>query len=109
MITKPDPITKSFFVTHKKSNGLLDREPMDSVQSFGVATIFLRLRFRFIQRHNAGHCPRDMKPMTMDLAVQFFPGALFATVAGPNPLINAMGGFLAPPSKACLFAVENMT
>src|ERR1700674_848300 len=82
MTTKLDSITKNFFVTLKKWNGSLDRERMDSGQSCPAANIFFRLRFRFIQRHNAGHCRRDMKATIMDSAVQFFPGVLFAIVAG---------------------------
>src|ERR1700731_3242263 len=93
MTTKLDPITKKFFVTHKKWNGPLGREPMDSVRSCAAATIFLRLRFRFIQKHNAGHCRRDMKATIMDSAVQSFLGALFVIVAGLSRLRMAMAVF----------------
>src|SRR6266404_134317 len=109
MTTKLDPIAKNFFVTHKKWNGLLDREPMDSVQSSGAATIFLRLRFPFIQRHNAGHCPPDMKPTIMDSTVQFFLGVLFVIVAGLSPLIMAMAVFWTPRSRICRLAVKTVT
>src|SRR5258707_15288418 len=109
MTTKLGPIAKKFFVTHKKWNGLLDREPMDSVQSSGAATIFLRLRFHFIQRHNAGHCPQDMKPTITDSAVQFFPAVLFVIVAALSPLIMAMAFFWTPRSRICRLAVKTVT
>src|SRR6266478_10208067 len=109
MITKRGPIAKNFFVTHKKWNGLLDREPMDSVQSSGAATIFLRLPFPFIQRHNAGHCPQDMKPTITDSAVQFFPGVLFVIAAALSPLIMATAVFWTPRSRICRSAVKTVT
>src|SRR6266481_5544646 len=98
-----------FFVTHREWNGLLDREPMDSVQSSGAATIFLKLRFRFTQRHNAGHCPQDMKPTITDSAVQFFPGVLFVIAAALSPLIMATAVFWTPRSGICRLAVKTVT
>src|SRR5258708_38578927 len=109
MTTKRGLIAKIFFVTHREWNGLLDREPMDSVQSSGAATIFLRLRFRFIQRPNAGHCPRDMKPTIMDSTVQFFLDVLFVIVAGLSLLRMAMAVFWTPRSRICRLAVKTVT
>src|ERR1700693_2948145 len=109
LTTKLESMAKNFFVTHKKWNGLLDREPMDSVQLCGAVNIFSRLRSRFIQKHSTGPCPRDMKPTIMDSAVQFCPDALFVTVAGLRPSIMAMAVFWIRRSKICRLAVKIVT
>src|SRR5258705_1189863 len=109
MTTNRGLIAKIFFVTHREWNGLLDREPMDSLQWCGAVTIFLKLRFRFTQRHNAGHCPQDMKPTITDSAAQSFPGVLFVIADVLSPLIMATAVFWTLRSRICRLAVKTVT